>query len=71
MEDRAPTTNLTQCLSPAELNTFIERVGLDWDIGTALGGLPAIIVHARAGDVAWVWMENISAFCWKIPGLPI
>lgn len=70
MTQHAPTTNDTQCLSPTELHSFIERVGLSYEFDTVMG-LKAIIVHATSGDVAWVWFEAIGAFCWKIPGLPV
>lgn len=71
MDDRAPTTDLTQCLSPQELAEFLSIVKVPFDYGTVMGGLKAVIVHATSGDVAWVWMEKLGAFCWKIPGLPI
>jgi hypothetical protein len=68
--DRAPTTDLTACLTGAELQTFTDLLGTDrWSWGPDFLGNATVIIHAEVGDVVWRWFDSLAMFCWNAPGI--
>lgn len=64
MDDSARPVSLPQCLSPKELNDFLDLI----QVPVERLGENILIVYAEVGPVPWLWNEALNQFCVKIVG---
>ena len=62
MDDSVRPVSLPQCLSPKELNDFLDLIQVPVErLGDGI-----LIVYAEVGPVAWLWKEALGQFCVRI-----
>jgi len=59
MEDSVRPVSLPQCLSPKELNSFLDLI----QVAVERLGDNILIVYAEVGPVSWTWNEALHQFC--------
>ena len=62
MDDSVRPVSLPQCLSPKELNDFLDLI----QVPVERLGENIWIVYAEVGPVAWLWKEALGQFCVRI-----
>ena len=59
MEDSVRPVSLPHCLSPKELNDFLDLI----QVAVERLGENILIVYAEVGPVSWTWNEALNQFC--------
>ncbi|MGJ3261022.1 MAG: hypothetical protein ACFE0S_15605 [Rhodospirillales bacterium] len=59
MDDSIRPVSLPQCLSPKELNDFLDLI----QVAVERLGENILIVYAEVGPVSWTWNEALNQFC--------